>query len=86
MASNDMSNLMITEKLDGSNYGNWKCEMELILQMTDLWEVVIEEEPTDHSGHDKWNKKDMNACATLLWKISPGIRPHVQSLKTTKKI
>ena len=86
MATNEMSNLLVSEKLDGSNYANWKCEMELILQMKDVWEVVTEEEPTDENELNKNNKKDMNARATLLWKISPRIRPHVQSLKITKAI
>ena len=81
-----MSSLVFSEKLDGSNYANWKCEMELILQMKDLWELVTEEKPKDQDKLDKWNKKDMNARATLLWQISPGIRPHVQGLKTTKAI
>ena len=54
--------------------------------MKDSCEVVTEEKPTDENELNKWNKKDMNARATLLWKISPGIRPHVQSLKTTKEI
>ena len=46
--------------------------MELILQMKDLWELVTEKEPKDQDKLDKWNKKDMNARATLLWQISPG--------------
>ena len=86
MASNEMSSLLVSEKLDGSNYANWKCEMGLILQMKNLWEVVTEAKPIDENELNKWNKKDMNACATLLWQISPRIRPHVQSLKTTKEI
>lgn len=56
------------------------------LQMKGLWELVIENKPTDGSKHEKWDKMDMNARATILWQISPGVRPHVQSLKTTKEI
>ena len=86
MIMNQMSNTVVSEKLDGANYANWKCEMELILQMKNLWEVVTKEEPIDENDLNKQNKKDMNVHATLLWEISPGIGPYVQSLKTTKAI
>lgn len=53
MATFETSNIMVSEKLDGSNYVNWKCEMELILQMKGLWELVTENRPTYESKHEK---------------------------------
>jgi hypothetical protein len=86
IAAFEISNIVVSAKLDGSNYASWKCEMELILQMKILWELTTEDKLEDESKHEKWNKMDMNARAPILWQINLGIRSHVRDLKTTKKI
>ena len=47
-----------------------------MLQMKGLLEVAREEK-----GH----QMDLNECATILWKIGLGIKPHVQNLKRNWK-
>ena len=34
---------MVSEKLDGTHYAIWECEIELTLQIKGLWEVGREE-------------------------------------------
>ena len=31
MTDCEMSNIMVSEKMDGTNYANWKCKTELVL-------------------------------------------------------
>lgn len=66
MAASKNSNILVSEKLDGSDYASWKCEMKLILQMKGLWQLTTEEKPTNQSKHEKWDKMHMSEWDTIL--------------------
>ena len=86
MASITNDPLRYVEKLDGTNFVNWKHRMGMLLEEKDLWEVVIGEEtlPSTASPQDqeKFNKKQRKALIMITLSINDKELSHVRSCKT----
>lgn len=65
----DFFNGGLTARLNDSNYGEWKLEMEQILLKEDLWNVVISEKPTKELEIKEWKGKDMVASLLITESI-----------------
>ena len=57
MASSDNEGLEIVDKFNGENFSLWKFKMEMVLALSDLWDIVDESEGAPPSNADVKNKK-----------------------------
>jgi len=73
-------------KLNGKNYASWSKLLQLILERSDLWDVVSGDElkPKDPDAAKLWNKRDRNALAEICLAVEDHLLTQIASLDTSK--
>lgn len=70
------------EKLNSSNYFQWKFKMQMFLKKEDLWRVIIENAPTAAASLRSWNKKDERAQAIIALSVEDSELVHIRDQET----
>jgi hypothetical protein len=77
------------EKLNGSNFQNWKFKIQMILEEQELWNIVCGKEVLAQGAGDddkaKFDKKDRKAMITICLSIDDKHIPIVRDSKTAKE-
>jgi hypothetical protein len=77
------------EKLNGGNFNRWKLQISLILEASDLWDVVTGDEAipgSDDAKIKKWKKKDVQARSIIVPTLDAAQTSHIYSCKTSKEM
>src|ERR1700733_2002649 len=75
-------------KLDGTNFSNWKFEMQTLLESTNAWLIVLGNEqrigkPTQEQD---WDKRETKAKVILKMSVKDNIIPHIRDCKSAADI
>lgn len=70
------------EKLNSSNYFQWKFKMQMLLKKEDLWRIIIENAPTAAASLRSWNKKDERAQAIIALSVEDSELVHIRDQET----
>lgn len=74
-------------KLDGSNYPNWKFKMQTLLEAQSAWQIVNgdESKPADGSATvPDWEKRESRARTMLKISVKDCIILNIREGKSTK--
>lgn len=71
-------------KLNNENYQVWKYRIEMLLIKEDLWDVVIDEPPTEAAQLTKWMKRDGKARAIMGLMVEDAQLVHIKAKRTAK--
>lgn len=90
-SNNAIEQSLISHRLNGSNYREWRFQINAILRAQELVEIVNGESPKpgdDASAEDKkkWSQKDGKAMATLFASLNSDQSKLVLSCKSSKEI
>ena len=82
-----------SNKLDGSNYTNWKFNLQTLLEGYNAYGIATGDEvdlTTATSGSNTtiqdWEKREMKAKVLLKLSVKDCIIPHIRDCKTTNYI
>ena len=89
-----MANLVdfyLTEsnKLDGTNYVNWKFKMQTLMEGHNIWAIVNgkQDKPTSPTTTlgvvQDWKKRELKAKILLRMSIKDSIIPHIRDITTS---
>ena len=89
--NNNMFEACLNEhnKLDGSNYANWKFKMQTMLGVQSDWTIVNKDEPKPATGSASIpdsEKREGRARMLLKISVKDCIIPHIRECKTTNEI
>ena len=74
------------EKLNNSNYGSWKYEVELLLRRENTWLSMATPSPTDAGKElDAWVMADGKAIGTIGLLVEKSQYVHIRPTKTAKE-
>ena len=76
-------------KLDSSNYANWKFKMQTLLDMQSAWTITNGDEPKPATGSaliPYWEKREGKARMLLKMSVKDCIIPHIRECKTANEI
>src|SRR5687767_3671079 len=71
-------------RLNGPNYRQWKMQITLALQASDLWDIVDGTKPCPAGGDPAWTKLDVQARAILASTLDDAQSNHVDNCTTAK--
>ena len=74
-----------SNKLDGSNYANWKFNMQTVLEASGVWAIVSRYEAKPATAAQDWEKRKNKAKVFLRMSIKDNIIPHIRDCKTSKE-
>jgi len=81
-----------TNKLDGSNFVNWKFKMQTLLEGYGVWMIAKgdEAQPDAAAGAiaatiQDWDKQENKAKVLLQMSMKYNIIPHIRDAKTSKE-
>jgi len=82
-----------TNKIDGTNYTNWKFKLQTLLEGSSTWSIVSsdEQKPTISRGGIKmliqnWDKRDNKVKVLLKMSVKDNIIPHIRDCKSSSGI
>ena len=79
-------------KLDGSNYSNWKFKMQIVLEARSAWTIANGDEPKPAIGVNPaitiqdWEKRESREKMTLKMLVNYYIIPHIRECKSASDI
>lgn len=73
------------ERLNGSNYPNWKFKVRMVLTRDELWEIVSGEEVADPASSLAWKRKDNKALSTICLLVDDTQLVYVRNAKSAKE-
>ena len=87
------SDALKIEPLDGSNYGNWKYNVQLLLMERDLWGFIegteVEPKATETDKKEKeikeYLKRSRKAYTTIALSVSKSLQVHIKQTTDPKK-
>ena len=78
-----------SNKLDGSNYSNWKFKMQTVLETHSAWTITNGDEPKSAAGATSvsdWEKREGKAKTVLKMSVKDCIIPHIRECKLASEI
>ena len=78
-----------SNKLDGSNYSNWKFKIQTMLEVHNAWTTTNGDEPKPAVGAASvpdWEKREGKAKIVLKMSVKYCIILHIRECKSTSKI
>lgn len=84
----NLSESYLTEsnKLDGSNFVNWKFKMQTLMEGYNVWTIVngSEVKPTaPQVAVQDWEKRECKAKILLRMSVKDSIIPHIRDITTS---
>ena len=75
-------------KLDGSNFSNWKFNMQTLLESENAWSIFIGNElrPESAAQEQDWDKRETKAKVILKMSIKDNVIPHIRDCKSATDI
>eukprot|EP01018_Ginkgo_biloba_P006693 Gb_18192 [translate_table: standard] len=72
-------------KLNGSNYVNWKFKVQTILECWNAWQIVagIEAKLADATTAVDWDKRETKAKVLIRMSVTDAIIPHIRDCDTS---
>ena len=84
----DRSSMDRVDKLNGTNYHNWKFNVRMLLTGKDLWEIVEGTETVSDEASDaevkKFRKRENWALSIICLSVSTNLQIYVRNAKTPK--
>ena len=74
-----------SNKLDGSNYVNWKFKMQTVLEESRVWAIVSGDEAKPATAAQDWEKRENKAKVFLRMYVKDNIIFHIRDCKTYKE-
>lgn len=74
-----------SNKLDGSNYVNWKFKIQEVLEASGVWPIVSGDEAKPATAAQDWEKRENKAKVFLRMSVKDNIIPHIRDCKTSKE-
>ena len=81
-----------SNKLDGSNYSNWKFKMKTVLEAHNAWMITNGDEPKILEGVSvattiqDWKKREKKEKMLLNMPVKECIIPHIRECKSANNI
>ena len=78
-----------SNKLDGSNYSNWKFKMQTMPEVQSAWMIANGDEPKPTAGTTSvpdWEKQEGKAKMVLKMSVKDCIIPHIRECKSSNEI
>ena len=78
-----------SNKLDGSNYSNWKFKMQTVLEAHNAWTITNGDEPKPAAGTTSvldWEQREGKAKTVLNMSMKDCIIPHIRECKSLNEI